>query len=200
MNRKHILMASAIALGIAISGPALASDEIEIGDITYAPVDDHSKTVGDITYSPDNSKTVGDITYSPDDSKTVGDITYSPDNSKTVGDITYAPDNSKTVTITKSESDTKSVSVSKSSSDVVADQALKAVIVNRNMDDVVDTDRSGGYDSGDNEVGDSAFAAFAGILNQAWNTGVNANTQAGSNIAARGNVHFGDVGCCASPE
>jgi len=82
---------------------------------------------------------------------------------------------------------------------VVADQELKGVIVNKYLDDVLDTDKSGGYDSGDNEIKDNAFAAFAGILNLAWNTGFNANNQAATNIAAKGNVTFGNVGCCDAP-
>ena len=36
----------------------------------------------------------------------------------------------------------------------------------------------------------NAFAAFAGISNNAWNTGINANTQAATNIAAYGQVSF----------
>ena len=40
-------------------------------------------------------------------------------------------------------------------------------------------------------MNDNAFAAFAGIANQAWNTGINANTQAATNIAAQGTVNFG---------
>lgn len=107
--------------------------------------------------------------------------------SVTVGDValTYAP----------AFTSTKTVKVSK----VIADQELKGVIVNKYLDDVLDTDKSGGYDSGDNEIHDNAFAAFAGILNLAWNTGFNANNQAATNIAAKGNVTFGNVGCCETP-
>jgi hypothetical protein len=73
---------------------------------------------------------------------------------------------------------------------IIADQEMTAVIANLGMDNVID-DTNEGYRSGDNTVRGSAFAAFAGILNQAWNTGVNANVQAGTNIAARGTVNFG---------
>jgi hypothetical protein len=47
------------------------------------------------------------------------------------------------------------------------------------------------YSSGNNSVNDMAFAAYAGIMTQGWNTGINANVQAGTNIAAQGTVNFG---------
>jgi hypothetical protein len=49
---------------------------------------------------------------------------------------------------------------------------------------------AGTYNSGDNNVSGNAFAAYAGILNNAWNTGINSNAQAASSIAARGTVTF----------
>lgn len=80
---------------------------------------------------------------------------------------------------------------------VVAIQTLSASNVNQQMDELIDmdgldeTESSVGYNSGDNYVRGNAFAAFAGISNNAWNTGVNANTQAATNIAAHGTVTFG---------
>ena len=81
---------------------------------------------------------------------------------------------------------------------VVATQTLSATNTNQNLDEVVDmdgeddSDTNVGYQSGNNSVRGSAFAAYAGILNAAWNTGINANTQAATNIAASGTVSFGD--------
>lgn len=83
---------------------------------------------------------------------------------------------------------------------VVATQTLSANNTNQNLDEVVDmdgeddSDTNVGYQSGNNSVSGSAFAAYAGILNAAWNTGINANTQAATNIAASGTVSFGDSG------
>ncbi len=80
---------------------------------------------------------------------------------------------------------------------IAAYQSLYAVNSNSELDEVVDLDGEDGsetavgYNSGDNMVNDNAFAAFAGIANQAWNTGINANTQAATNIAAQGTVNFG---------
>jgi hypothetical protein len=80
---------------------------------------------------------------------------------------------------------------------IVAYQTLTATNSNSYLDEVVDldgedeSDTAVGYNSGDNSVNNNAFAAYAGILNQAWNTGINANTQAATNIAAQGTVNFG---------
>ena len=81
---------------------------------------------------------------------------------------------------------------------VVAIQALTATNTNQQMDELVDldgedeSDTAVGYNSGNNSVSGSAFAAYAGILNAAWNTGINSNAQAATNIAAQGTVSFGD--------
>ena len=83
---------------------------------------------------------------------------------------------------------------------VVAHQELKAVNINKYLDEVVDldgeddSDTAVGYNSGNNIVRDNAFAAFAGISNAAWNNGINANTQAATNIAAQGTINFGVSG------
>lgn len=83
---------------------------------------------------------------------------------------------------------------------IVAYQTLSAVNTNSQMDELIDmdgvddTDTPVGYNSGSNSVNDNAFAAFAGINNAAWNTGVNANAQAATNIAAQGTVNFGVSG------
>lgn len=85
---------------------------------------------------------------------------------------------------------------------VVASQSLSATNTNQYLDEVVDLDgvdddpSDAGYHSGDNYVRGNAFAAYAGIMNAAWNTGINANTQAATNIAASGSVNFGE--CCAA--
>lgn len=84
--------------------------------------------------------------------------------------------------------------------EIVATQVLLAVNSNSQLDEVADfdgeddTSSSVGYNSGDQSVNGNSFSAFAGILNQAWNTGLNANVQAATNIAAQGTVTFGDSG------
>lgn len=89
-------------------------------------------------------------------------------------------------------------------SNVVAVQYLNAVNTNQYLDEVVDldgedeSDTAVGYNSGNNSIRGNAFAAYAGIMNAAWNTGINANTQAATNIAAHGTVTFGE--CCAAAD
>lgn len=45
--------------------------------------------------------------------------------------------------------------------------------------------------TGDNVVNGSAFANFAGLLNNGWNSGLASNAQAATNIAAQGNTTVG---------
>jgi hypothetical protein len=74
------------------------------------------------------------------------------------------------------------------SSSVVALQVLTATVSNAAPMNFFSIGSD--YSSGDNSVNGSAFAAFSGILNQGWNTGINANAQAATNVAARGTVTF----------
>lgn len=86
---------------------------------------------------------------------------------------------------------------------VIATQTLTATNTNSLMDELVDLDGEDGtpapvgYNSGDNYVRGNAFAAFAGILNQSWNTGINSNAQSATNIAAQGTINFGDGAAAA---
>ncbi len=87
--------------------------------------------------------------------------------------------------------------IASNNSTVPATQTLLAINANSGMNALVDQTRLIGASdqiSGDNRVQGSSFAAYAGILNQAWNTGINSNAQAGSNISAMGTVNFGDSG------
>lgn len=114
-----------------------------------------------------------------DITKTV-DITKNTDNSfhSTIGNVS--------LDFSPSYSSTKTVDVTK----VIADQELNATNTNSGMSAVVNIDEDNGYTSGGNSVNNAAFAAFAGILNQSWNTGINANTQSANNLAVQGNTHF----------
>lgn len=79
---------------------------------------------------------------------------------------------------------------------VVGVQVLTAVITNNGMDEVIDidTDQNGHtVSTGDAYIRGNAFAAFAGINSQAFNTGQNANVQSATNIAASGTVNFGSA-------
>ena len=77
---------------------------------------------------------------------------------------------------------------------ITATQLLLAVNTNSNMEEVVDMNTNQGgnnnHNSGDNYVRGSAFAAYAGILDQSFSSGTNSNAQSASNIAAQGTITF----------
>ena len=93
--------------------------------------------------------------------------------------------------------------VASNNNTVTATQLLFAINTNSQLDEVVDLDGTDdspsdvGYASGNNRIDGSAFAAYAGILNQAWNTGINSNAQAATNISAQGTINFGDGAAAA---
>jgi hypothetical protein len=111
--------------------------------------------------------------------------------------LVYAP--SETTSVSKSISNSKAISTSvaltlsnnsqrNGNVKIVADQQLGQSISNAsrmNFDG-----KQSNYGSGSNTVGGSAFAAYSGILNQGWNTGISSNTQAATNIAAQGQTTF----------
>ena len=128
--------------------------------------------------SPAIASTTGSANTGDGNGSGINNITKSL--TSTIGNI------DATITPDISRSYSKDVNVTK----VVADQYLKSININHDMHGVVENE-DGGYKSGSNSVSGGAFAAFAGIQNIAWNTGVDSNAQAASNIAAQGNVHFG---------
>lgn len=168
--KKLILALSAIPLSLAFSGAALAAD-------TNSPSIDGNKA-----WSGGN--------------QIINDI---------VG-VTYTSDGSKSLTFSSSNSEGNGSANGNNA--VVASQDLKATNSNRYLNDVVDMSTGGSsegrhhhngggsggdYASGDNSISGGAFAAFAGVLNQAWNTGINSNAQSATNIAAQGNISFGNA-------
>jgi hypothetical protein len=114
------------------------------------------------------------------------DVDVDVDVSKTVSNSYSSRVGDITLTFTPSYTSTSRVNVTK----VIADQDLDATNTNFGMHAVVDIDSEHGYDTGGNRVNGGAFAAFAGILNQSWNTGVNSNAQSANNLAVQGNTHF----------
>lgn len=175
MKMRHILAVSAAALTITLASPALAQDQ-EAGPGSQDQTAD------------DNQVDDGSNNTQNEDSLYLNDLL---DNSL---------NGSFNITDNAADQDNDGNGSYNGNTFVVAEQYLKAVNINQHLDEVVDldgeddTDTAVGYNSGNNVVRGSAFAAFAGILNQAWNTGINANTQAATNIAAQGTVNFGSQG------
>lgn len=171
MSFKTELFASAVVLSMALSSAAFADPN---------EVDDGSGNAQDSTIVSLDNILNGSLNDNAADS-------YSDDDS---------------LTVNKSDDDFNGASMSV----VIANQYLAATNNNSAMDELVDMDGADdtnnptGYNSGDNYVRGNAFSAFAGILTAAWNTGINANTQAATNIAAQGTVNFGaNAGCCTTP-
>lgn len=111
------------------------------------------------------------------------------------GGTTTNNNNSFNTSKSKSTSDSGNTSVSVNLSSqrtgnihLVADQSLDASISNH--DPLNFNGKKSNYSSGSNSVNGSAFAAYSGILNQAWNTGINSNAQAATNMAAQGSTTF----------
>lgn len=130
--------------------------------------------------------------------QTVGSTVNGADGNRsntTVNTTNNSLDLDLTLNANRTSTSTSSRSVSNSNSSqrngnirLVADQELSASITNRGALNF--NGRQSNYSSGGNSVNGSAFAAYAGILNQAWNTGINSNAQSATNIAAQGTTSF----------
>lgn len=162
MRTKTVLMACAGAAGLLIAAPSFA--QTTTGGGVGASFD----------RGADDNVIVNDLldVFAVDNAADTYTSSHSTSYSSDGNTLTYAP--------------------------VVAYQELKATNINRDLDQVMSFDSEdyfsktpAGYHSGSQSVNDNAFAAFAGISNAAWNTGVDANTQAATNIAAHGTITFG---------
>ena len=155
----------------------------------------HSKTLTLGSYNTDNSqrtKTVTADSNNTDNSqrtKTVAVGSYDTNNSQRNKVLTLDSNNSdssqhnKTLTWNNTDNSQRNGNIH-----MVADQSLDASVSNAGPMNF--NGRHSNYGSGANNIGGSAFAAYSGILNQGWNTGINANSQAATNIAAQGTTSF----------
>lgn len=165
MRISTILATTAFAAAMTLSSPAFAMNDPDV-------------EIGDV--ASDNQIDSGDNNVQNEDSVYLRDLLNGSFNDNAAD--SYSDDDYNGAT------------------SIVANQELTAININKQLDEVVDldgeddSDTAVGYNSGNNSVSGNAFAAYAGILNQAWNTGINANTQAATNIAAQGTVNFGANG------
>jgi len=155
----------------------------------------HTKNLTLGSYNTDNSqrtKTVTADSNNTDNSqrtKTVADDSYNTNNSQRNKVLTldsYNSDSSqhnKTLTWNNTNNSQRNGNIR-----LVADQSLESSVSNAGPMNF--NGRHSTYNSGANSIGGSAFAAYSGILNQGWNTGINANSQAATNIAAQGTMTF----------
>lgn len=205
MRIRHILAASAAALTIGFASPALAQDidERGPGDVEdNVIVDDTANDFLDLLSNNEdsfNTSNDGDDNNDIDveDNGNNRDNEYDFEDNGNNRDNEYEDNGNNRDNETYSDNDNSNVAhrggtISNSWSMDTGNRAVATqtlVALNVNEEQVVE-DLDGDYESGDNTVRGSAFAAFAGILNQAWNTGINSNAQAGTNIAAVGEVSF----------
>jgi len=173
MNRKSILMASAVAVGLAFGGPALANGK-------GGGYNDHGKGKGT------------EIEQKQGQAQGQAQGQQQGQAQAQATDVDVDQDQKNNQILTLVQDDDYFVDIDVDEDKVIANQTLSGVIVNYGFDEIVDVE-DGDYETGDNDIGGGAFAAFAGILSQSWNTGTNANTQAATNVAARGTVHFGNA-------
>ncbi|QPQ55865.1 hypothetical protein IC614_04575 [Allosphingosinicella flava] len=212
MQLKHILAVSAATLAIGLAAPSVAqdssvneagpgsSDNNDVGsynDVNSYNDDNGNNRDNDVnSYNDDNGNNRDNEVEDNGDNR--DNENYGSWSASRGGEI---EDSGNTLTGNSEAED--SYNDNSGQAEIVATQVLIAVNSNSELDEVADfdgeddTESSVGYNSGDQSVNGNSFSAFAGILNQAWNTGLNANVQAATNIAAQGTVTFGDGGAAA---
>jgi hypothetical protein len=200
MNMKSTLAASAFALAIGLAMPAAAQQTSDTnagpttGGVGVGNTATSTSTSTDLNVQDsgnDNSDNSIDVADSGNDNSdnSIDVADSGNDNSDNSiddsGNLAFALASFNTDNSNNSTNDSNN---DNDSSSVVALQVLTATVSNAaplNFQSLLSD-----YSSGDNSVSGSAFAAFSGILNNGWNTGINANAQAATNVAARGTVTF----------
>ena len=165
MTNTKLVLSAVAALAIGVAGPAFAQS---VGSSATTSGDHSSTTSVDLQLAASDSSTHSDSSQRTNNSQR-------NDNSQRSFDLT---DNSQRNNNSQRNGNVR----------LVADQTLDASISNERGLNFNGT-RSD-YASGSNSVNGGAFAAYSGILNQGWNTGINSNAQAATNIAAQGTTNF----------
>lgn len=188
MKLRYLMAASAIAACVGLASPAMANDNNKHNDNSTVSGTSGSSAAASglgIATSTDNGNNRDNTANNNGNNR--DNESNGNGNTLTTGDINLGGFQANGDDRGNSDS-SGSGNTTFGNNAVVADQELSGVIVGHDMKDVVDN--VDGYDSGDQNVQGNSFAAYAGILNQAWNTGIAANTQAGTNIAASAQVNF----------
>lgn len=179
MKLRYVMAASALALSVCVASPAMADQKIKGTSGGSAAAT--GKGTSTVQGNGDNRGNTTTTTNSNGDNRDNTAVAV------TTGDNNL--DGFQANGNNRGNSDSSgSGNTTFGNGAVVADQSLSGVVVGHDEKDLVDN--VDGYDSGTQSVDGNAFAAYAGILNQAWNTGIAANTQAGTNIAASATVSF----------
>ncbi len=182
MTIKHTIAVSALALGLCLAAPAYAqqTSNSQAGAVAglVATATNTSTDLNMQDSNNDNSLNVSDSGNDNSDNSIA-------DSGNT--DLAFALGSFNSDSSDNSTNDSNN---GNDSSSIVADQDLRAnASVNA---PILFLSLASDNSSGDNSVSGNAFAAYAGILNNAWNTGISSNAQAATNMAARGTVTFGN--------
>jgi hypothetical protein len=178
MRIQHVIYASVLVAGLGVASPSFAQ--------SHGPAP--SSTTLDATLTAVKTQATGNNDQQLD---------HSSYSAATLSNMLNGSFNTTGSPVTNTTNTTN----------IAANQTLNATIGSDALSDPVDLasyssgagrpSRGGssdshnvGYQSGSNSINGNAFAAYAGIMNVAWNTGVDTNAQAATNIAAQGNVNF----------
>lgn len=196
MTLKYTLAASALALGICMAAPAYAqqASNSQTGAIAglSAVATTTSTDLNMQDSNNDNSVSVADSgNDNSDNSLNVADSgnDNSDNSTNDSGNLAFALGSFNSDSSDNSTNDSNN---GNDSSSIVAAQTLVANVTNNAPVGSALFQVGSDNHSGDNSVAGSAFAAYAGILNNGWNTGINSSAQAATNVAARGSVTFGN--------
>lgn len=180
MTIKQTIAVSALALGLCMAAPAYAQQASNSQAGAIGLVATATNTSTDLNMQDSNNDNSISVSDSGNDN--------SDNRISDSGNLAFALGSFNTDNTNNS---TNGSNNGNDNSSIVAEQNLRATS-NGAPITFLNLLAGGDNSSGDNSVSGSAFAAYAGILNSAWNTGVNSNAQAATNVAARGTVTFGN--------
>jgi len=177
MRTKHVIYASVLVAGLGIASPSLAQDGHGGSSSSSTPSVDATLTAVKTQANGDGNAQFDHSSYTSDPLTLSNMLNGSFDG--TTNDNRTKIEANQTVTASiGSDALTDASDLARTSGDHDSGHGSGG------------TTTSVGYQSGSNSINGNAFAAYAGIMNVAWNTGVDTNAQAATNIAAQGNVNF----------
>jgi hypothetical protein len=183
MRIQHVIYASFLVAGLGYASPSLARD--------MGPMPSSSTTTLDATLTAVKTQANGDGNAQFDHSSYTNDPLSLNNLLNGSFNTTGSPVTNTTNNTTIEANQTQNATIG---SDAIYDPvALASFSTGGGWGKGSSDDHSVGYQSGSNSINGNAFAAYAGIMNVSWNTGVDTNAQAATNIAAQGNVSFGNT-------
>ena len=184
MSTSKLVIGIGAAFALSCAIPVNAQSTAGGSTVTGAS-GEHSNTTVETTSSTSSS------TDSSQRTKNLNLDSFNTDNSQRTKTVTEDSNNTSTDNSQHNRAiDSFNTNNSQRNGNIhlVADQTLNATISNEST--LYFNGKKSNYNSGSNTIDGAAFAAYSGILNQGWNTGINSNAQAATNIAAQGTTSF----------